>query len=144
MFQSVTGVVKVDFPGFSRNSTNFNWLYLRAPEELDNEKAHFRTFHEQTFPTPCWKLKTDVSSKSYSRLKTVTKSGNFEIFLRQILQNPKFSVKLYSQDIQRDQNFRIFKNFALILSRTLLRISQRNIEHIILTTFAPRQNFDFS
>ena len=60
--------------GFFENSTNFNVLYLRALEELDKKKQHFRTFHEQVFPPPCWKVKMDSSRKSYNRLKTATKS----------------------------------------------------------------------
>ena len=69
----IRGVVKVDFLRIFQNSTNFNVPYLRAPEELDKKKPHFRTFQEQLFPTPCWSTSTDVSRKSYSRLKTVTK-----------------------------------------------------------------------
>ena len=74
--ESIGGVVKVDFPGFSRNSTNFNWLYLRAPEELDKKKPHFRAFQLEYFPTRHRSFETKNSRKSYSRLKIVTKCKN--------------------------------------------------------------------
>ena len=62
--------------GFSGNSTNFKWLYLWAPDELDKKGAQFRTFQEQAFSTPCWPTETDISPKSYSCLKIVSKSQN--------------------------------------------------------------------
>ena len=72
----IVGVVKVDFPEISRDSTNFNHLYLPAPEELDKKKPHFRAFQERRFSTHICSSETKKFRKSYSPSKTVTKCKN--------------------------------------------------------------------
>ena len=57
-FLPTIGVVKVDFPEISRDLTNFNHLYLRAPGELDKKKPHFRAFQERRFSTHIFSSET--------------------------------------------------------------------------------------
>ena len=105
---STTGVVKVDFPGFSRNSTNFNWLYLRAPEELDKKKPHFRAFQLEYFPTRRRSFETKNSRKSYGRLKIVTKCKN------PIRSDTTLTIHPPQRAKRRDC-VKKFKNFVLIV-----------------------------